>query len=126
MIHIVYYHTIFALAFCKRVSKVSKVHKVSKERGVRFPESGVQRTEDGGLKTGVHTGRKTEEAEGQEWRESGARVAREWLIIEKPTPDPSLKGREGGDEANRTNETNKTNKQNGRNNSTEVNNIINH
>ena len=38
----------------------------TKGEGVRFPESGV------------HTGRKTEEAEGpdgQEWRESGARVA---------------------------------------------------
>ena len=57
---------------------------------------------------------------------SGARVAREWLTREKPHPGPPLKGREGGDEANRTNETNKTNKQNGRNNSTEVNNIINH
>ena len=61
--------------------KDSKVRKVSKEReGVRFPESGVQRTEDGGLKTGVQrtedggsggTGR----TGGQEWRESGARVA---------------------------------------------------
>ena len=64
------------------------------------PVSGVwspYRTEDGGLKTGVHTGRKTEEAEEPEGDKSGARVAREWLIREKPHPGPPLKGREGGE-----------------------------
>ena len=46
MIHIVYYHTIFALAFGKWVSKVSKVSKDFRESGFRSLESNGRKTED--------------------------------------------------------------------------------